>query len=218
MFYAPILFKTIGFGDNASLASAVITGTVNVIATFVSIFTVDKWGRKFLFLQGGSQMFVCQIVIGILIAIKFGTSGVADLSKGYSKLIVAFICVYVSGFAWSWGPLAGLVPSEIFPLQIRSVGQSINLSVNMFMTFAIAQAFISMLCHLKFGLFFFFAFWVLVMTIFIFFFLPETKNIPIEKMEFVWKNHWFWGKIVSDGDGDGDGGLEMENGRLKSLV
>lgn len=61
MFYAPVLFKTIGFGGDASLMSAVITGGVNVIATFVSIFSVDKLGRRFLFLQGGVQMFLCQV-------------------------------------------------------------------------------------------------------------------------------------------------------------
>ncbi|XP_047309493.1 sugar carrier protein C-like [Impatiens glandulifera] len=61
MFYAPVLFKTIGFGDDASLMSAVITGLVNVFATVVSIYGVDKWGRRFLFLEGGTQMFICQV-------------------------------------------------------------------------------------------------------------------------------------------------------------
>lgn len=61
MFYAPVLFKTLGFGDNAALMSAVITGLVNCIATLVSIVTVDRLGRRFLFLEGGTQMFLCQV-------------------------------------------------------------------------------------------------------------------------------------------------------------
>lgn len=63
MFYAPVLFKTIGFGNDASLMSAVITGVVNVGATVVSIYGVDKWGRRFLFLEGGIQMLICQVSI-----------------------------------------------------------------------------------------------------------------------------------------------------------
>lgn len=63
MFYAPVLFNTIGFGDDASLMSAVITGIVNVGATLVSIYGVDKWGRRFLFLEGGVQMLICQVNI-----------------------------------------------------------------------------------------------------------------------------------------------------------
>ncbi|KAJ3696064.1 hypothetical protein LUZ60_001441 [Juncus effusus] len=213
-FYAPILFKTLGFGSNASLMSAVITGLVNVFATLVSIFTVDKLGRRKLFLQGGAQMLISQILVGTLIAIKFGTSGVANIHKVYAAFIVFFICIYVAGFAWSWGPLGWLVPSEIFPLEIRSAGQSINVSVNMLFTFAIAQAFLAMLCHLKFGLFYFFAGWVVIMTIFIAFFLPETKNVPIEEMVLVWKGHWFWGKYIADEDVH-VGRVEMSNGKAK---
>ncbi|XP_031492902.1 sugar transport protein MST3-like [Nymphaea colorata] len=206
MFYAPVLFKTIGFGSNASLVSAVITGGVNVVATLVSIYSVDKYGRRFLFLEGGIQMFICQVIIGIILGDKFGLSGKGTLSKSEADLVVFFICLYVSAFAWSWGPLGWLVPSEIFPLEIRSAGQSINVSVNLLFTFAIAQAFLAMLCHFKFGLFFFFAGWVLIMTTFIFFLLPETKNIPIEEMTLVWRKHWFWKRILPADEGE----VEME--------
>ncbi|KAK2972631.1 hypothetical protein RJ640_000591, partial [Escallonia rubra] len=198
MFYAPVLFKTLGFGDSASLMAAVITGLVNVFATLVSIFTVDKFGRRALFLEGGAQMLICQIAVGCVIASVFGVTGEGTFSKSLGNVTVFLICVYVAAFAWSWGPLGWLVPSEIFPLEIRSAGQSINVSVNMFFTFIIAQIFLTMLCHLKFGLFFFFGGFVLIMTTFIFFFLPETKGVPIEEMNRVWKAHWFWGKYIPD--------------------
>ncbi|CAL5411144.1 unnamed protein product [Camellia sinensis] len=210
MFYAPVLFKTIGFGSNASLMSAVITGGVNVLATLVSIYGVDKWGRRFLFLEGGTQMLLCQIAVAACIGAKFGVQGNAgDLPKWYAIVVVLFICIYVAGFAWSWGPLGWLVPSEIFPLEIRSAAQSINVSVNMIFTFAVAQAFLTMLCHLKFGLFIFFAFFVVVMTIFVFFFLPETKNIPIEEMVVIWKEHWFWSRFITEVDYPANGAIEM---------
>ncbi|KAI8000334.1 Sugar carrier protein C [Camellia lanceoleosa] len=210
MFYAPVLFKTIGFGSNASLMSAVITGGVNVLATLVSIYGVDKWGRRFLFLEGGTQMLLCQIAVAACIGAKFGVNGTpGDLPKWYAIVVVLFICIYVAGFAWSWGPLGWLVPSEIFPLEIRSAAQSINVSVNMIFTFAVAQVFLTMLCHLKFGLFIFFAFFVVVMTIFVFFFLPETKNIPIEEMVIIWKEHWFWSRFVTEVDYPANGAIEM---------
>ncbi|XP_064975152.1 sugar transport protein MST8-like isoform X2 [Musa acuminata AAA Group] len=198
MFYAPVLFKTLGFGDDASLMSAVITGLVNVVATFVSIITVDKVGRRALFLQGGVQMVISQILVGTLIGIKFGANGQGEITKTYAVLVVVCICVFVTAFAWSWGPLGWLVPSEIFPLEIRSAAQSINVSVNMLFTFVVAQIFLPLLCHLRFGLFYFFAAWEVAMTIFIALFLPETKNMPIEEMALVWKEHWFWSRFVND--------------------
>nr|AWW16526.1 sugar transporter 1 [Ipomoea pes-caprae] len=220
MFYAPVLFTTIGFKDDAALMSAVITGGVNVLATLVSIYYVDKLGRRFLFLEGGTQMLICQIAVAICIALKFGINGTpGDLPKWYAVVVVIFICTYVAGFAWSWGPLGWLVPSEIFPLEIRSAAQSINVSVNMIFTFVVAQVFLTMLCHLKFGLFIFFAFFVVLMTIFVYFFLPETKNIPIEEMVIVWKEHWFWSRFMTEvdypgaaGKGSFNGGVEMGKG------
>ncbi|KAL6195584.1 hypothetical protein ACLB2K_031202 [Fragaria x ananassa] len=161
MFYAPGLFNTIGFGSDASLISAVITGSVDVIATGVSMYGVDKWGRRKLFLEGGTQMLICQIVVAVCIGAKFGLDGnVGNLPAWYAIVVVTFICTYVAAFAWSWGPLGWLVPSEIFPLEIRSAAQSINVSVNMIFTFVVAQVFLTMLCHLKFGLFFFFTFFM----------------------------------------------------------
>ncbi|KAJ1400140.1 Sugar/inositol transporter [Sesbania bispinosa] len=202
MFYAPVLFKTLGFGDEASLISAVISGGVNVVATLVSIVSVDKFGRRILFLEGGVQMFLSQMAVGAMIAWKFGVSGEGSFTKGEANLLLFFICTYVAAFAWSWGPLGWLVPSEICSLEVRSAGQAINVAVNMLFTFFIAQVFLAMLCHLKFGLFFFFAGFVVVMTIFIALFLPETKNVPIEEMSKVWKSHWFWTKVVPDENTD----------------
>ncbi|XP_065866292.1 sugar carrier protein C-like, partial [Euphorbia lathyris] len=197
MFYAPVLFKSLGFGDSASLLSAVITGAVNFVATLVSMWVTDKHGRRVLFLEGGLQMFIFQGLLAGFIGYKFGLSGVvSDLPVGYAVLIVVFICFFVAGFAWSWGPLGWLVPSEIFPLEIRSAAQSIVSAVNMLFTFLIAQLFLFLLCKLKFGLFILFAFFVAIMTAFIYWFLPETKNIPIEEMSQIWINHWYWKRFV----------------------
>ncbi|KAL4602302.1 hypothetical protein ACB092_10G043200 [Castanea dentata] len=174
-FYASVLFKTISFGSSASLMSAVITGTgtVNALATLV-----DKWGLgKDSFPSGGAQMFTCQ--------------NLGELPTWYAYGLVFFICVYIAGFAWSWGPLGWLVPSEIFPLEVHSTTQSINVSVNMIFTFGVAQVFTLMLCYLKF---IFFAVWVLIMSFFIFKYLPEIKGVPIEEMPIVWQNHLLWGK------------------------
>ncbi|MCH1922484.1 MFS transporter, partial [Shewanella sp. A3A] len=58
MFYAPVLFNTLGFKTDASLYSAVITGAVNVLSTLVSVYSVDRVGRRMLLLEAGVQMFL----------------------------------------------------------------------------------------------------------------------------------------------------------------
>ncbi|KAL7611861.1 hexose carrier protein HEX6 [Lactuca sativa] len=197
-FYAPILFRTIGFGESASLMSAVVTGLVGLSMTFLSLLIVDRVGRRTIFTIGGVQMFVSQMLVGAIMAAKLGDHG--GLSKGYGFSVLILICTYVAGFGLSWGPLGWLIPSEIFPLEIRSAGQSITVAVGFLFTFIVAQTFLAMLCHMKSGTFFFFGGWVAVMTVFVYFFLPETKNVPIEKMDRIWKKHWFWKKYVGKED------------------
>ncbi|KAF3955497.1 hypothetical protein ACB098_12G108300 [Castanea mollissima] len=198
-FYAPILFRTIGLGESASLLSAVMTGIVGTVSTFISMLVVDKFGRRALFTVGGIQMFISQVLIGAIMAAQLGDHG--GLDKGSAYLVLILICVYVAGFGWSWGPLGWLVPSEIFPLEIRSAGQSITVAVSFLFTFIVAQTFLAMLCHFKAGIFFFFGGWVVVMTVFVYLFLPETKNMPIEQMDKVWREHWFWKRMVGEVSG-----------------
>lgn len=138
-----------------------------------------------------------QVVIASVLATKFG-HGVM-LSKGYGILLVIMTCLFVAAYGWSWGPLGWLVPSEIFPLETRSAGQSIVVCVNMFFTAAIAQCFLASLCHLKYGIFLLFVCLIIIMSLFIYFLLPETKQVPLEEMHFLWEQHWFWKRIVPSG-------------------
>lgn len=204
LFYAPVLFQSLGFEGNASLYSSALTGAVLAGSTLISIATVDRLGRRPLLISGGIQMITCQVIVAIILGVKFGTTG--ELTKGYSILVVTVICLFVLAFGWSWGPLGWTVPSEIFPLETRSAGQSITVSVNLFFTFIIAQSFLALLCHLKYGIFLFFAGWITVMTIFVYLFLPETKGVPIEEMIFMWRKHWFWKNIMPAEESDRDNG------------
>ncbi|MCL7051388.1 hypothetical protein MKW94_019556 [Papaver nudicaule] len=203
MFYAPVLFQTVGFKNDASLLSSVIIGLVNVLSTLVSIKTVDKFGRRALLLQACCQMFITQTIIGIILLADLKATG--SLVHVQAIVVVLLVCLFVMSFAWSWGPLGLLIPSETFPLETRTTGFAFAVSSNMFFTFVIAQAFLSMMCHMRATIFFFFAAWILIMGLFVVFFLPETKNVPIDDMiERVWKQHWFWKKYM-DCDHDENG-------------
>ena len=110
------------------------------------------------------------------------------------------IGVYVAGYSWSWGPMTWLVPTEVFPLEIRAAGQSVTVASGFVFTIFIAQGFLAMLCRMRAWLFFFFAGWIVVMTGFVYLFLPETKGMPIEQVGKVWREHWFWGRVVGVDD------------------
>jgi len=122
---------------------------------------------------------------------------VSVLPKGYAIVVVMCICVIIR-ICMSLGHISWMLPSEIFSLEVRFSAPNINVSVNMICTFAIAQIFTTMLCHMKFVLFIFSAFFVVVITAFICKLLPETKEFELKKCKLYWRsilievNSWKW--------------------------
>ncbi|KAK8970576.1 Sugar transport protein 14 [Platanthera guangdongensis] len=112
LFYAPVIFQSLGFGSGAALYSSIITGSMLVVGAIVSMLLVDRMGRRFLFMEAGIQMIISNVIVAVTLALEFGRGVV--LSKGISVLLVVSICAFVAAFGWSWGPLGWLVPTEIF--------------------------------------------------------------------------------------------------------
>lgn len=139
-------------------------------------------------------MSILQVLVGIILRYNLGQHN--DLSKGLGIFVVVLICVFVSAFAWSWGPILWLIPSEIFPMEVRSAGQSLAIATNLVFTFAIGQSLLTMLCVFEYGLFFFFAGWVFLMTVFVGLLMPETKGVPIEDIAPLFRNHWIWKRLI----------------------
>ncbi|KAH7511961.1 sugar transport protein 14 [Ziziphus jujuba] len=196
LFYAPVIFQSLGFGSGASLYSSIFTSGALLVGAFISMSFVDKFGRRKFFLEAGTEMICCMIALAITLALKFGEG--ETLSKGIGVFLVIVICIFVLGYGRSWGPLAWLVASEIFPLETRSAGQSTVVCVNLLFTALIAQCFLASLCHLKYGIFLVFGGLIFLMSCFVYFLLPETKQVPIEEIYLLWEKHWFWKRFVTE--------------------
>ncbi|CAD6256493.1 unnamed protein product [Miscanthus lutarioriparius] len=181
-FYAPVLLRTVGMGESLALLSTVVTVVIYTASTVLFMFVIDRcWSLS-------------EVLIGAVMAAKLGDEG--GMARGYAAALFVLMGVYVAGYSWSWGPMTWLVPTEVFPLEIRSAGQSITVASGFVFTIFIAQGFLTMLCRMRAWLFFFFAGWIVVMTGFVYLFLPETKGMPIEQIGKVWREHWFWGRVV----------------------
>ena len=195
MFYVPVLFKSLGSGADAALLNTVIIGCVNVVSTLVAIFSVDRLGRRFWFLEGGIQMCTSMIIVACVLGAGF-SGGNTVLPEAMSIGVLVVICVFVAAFAWLWGPLGWLVPSEIHPLSTRTAGMSIAVSTNFLFSFVIGQTFVSMLCAMEWGVFLFFAEWVVIMSAFVYLLVVETRHVPVERVPLLFARHHLWRKMM----------------------
>jgi sugar porter (SP) family MFS transporter len=121
-YFGTTFFQQLGTIQNAFIIS-LITTLVNVLSTPISFWTIERFGRRFLLLYGAVGMIVCQFIVAIIGTIKQGD----DVA---TKVMIAFICIYVFFFASTWGPGAWVVIGEVFPLQIRSRGVALSTASN----------------------------------------------------------------------------------------
>jgi SP family sugar porter-like MFS transporter len=113
--YAEEVFSAAGYGVSDILFNILLTGSVNLVFTFVAISTVDKWGRKTLMLFGAAGLAFIYILMAIAYFMHI---------KGIMLLILVVIAIAV--YAMSLAPVTWVILSEIFPNKIR--GQAMALA------------------------------------------------------------------------------------------
>jgi MFS family permease len=135
---------------------------------------------------------LCKVAVSWILAEHLGKHNAVTMDRSYAMAVLVLMCLYTFSLGLSWDSLKWVILSEIHPVETRSVGQAISMTIAFILYFVQAQVFTTLLCNLKFGIFLFFAGWVLAMTAFITVFLPETKGVPLEAMRAVWARHWYW--------------------------
>ena len=185
IYYAPTIFKSAGFDSNitAIYATAGI-GIINFLMTIVAIYFTDRLGRKPLLYFGLTGVMLSLFALGTSFAF-------ADVLGSYQKWVaVGSLVTYIIFFAMSLGPVGWIIVSEVFPLKIRGISMSICTVSNFAFNFFVVASF-PVLLHRIGGAwtFWIFGFVSILCIIFVYFFVPETKGISLEKIEENWVNN-----------------------------
>tara|TARA_R110000868_G_scaffold76774_5_gene220522 strand:- start:5471 stop:6844 length:1374 start_codon:yes stop_codon:yes gene_type:complete len=179
IYYAPEIFKNIGFGTDSALQQTVIIGFVNTVFTFVAIYFIDRMGRRTLLLWGLSGMVIC----------LFGTGVVFYFGYSSSLWTLIFILGFIASFASSLGPIPWVIMSEIFPTKIRGMAMSFATMTLWLGVVAITQFTPIMLDNLGGA----YTFWIFManavfLLVFVYKRVPETKGRTLEEIEKSWNN------------------------------
>lgn len=185
MYYSTFIFEVAGFGGGgASELNSLVIGLVNVGTTIVAIRLVRNFPRRTLLLVGTAGMVISLVLAGTALLLHSIVSTSGTSLSGWVTLI--FVITYVTCFAFSLGPLAWVVISEIFPLGIRGRAAALATSANWFANFAIALSFPVIVggSQLRLAVAFFgYALIGVVSFLFIAHFVPETRGRTLEQIE-----------------------------------
>jgi sugar porter (SP) family MFS transporter len=178
IYFGPKIFSLAGVSnDKGAILLQLLITSLNVAATVVGLFFVDRVGRKPLLYAGVSGMTISLF----LLAGAFARQDAFGPTLG--PVVIGCLSLYITCYAFSMGPIAWILASEVFPLPIRGRGiaaASLSFSVA---NFLVAQTFLPLVnragSSATFGTYGFFC---IVTLVFVRFVVPETKGIELESI------------------------------------
>ncbi|MFT4855865.1 MAG: sugar porter (SP) family MFS transporter [Algoriphagus sp.] len=173
IYYAADIFQAAGYNLKQMMLNIVVIGGVMVLSVFITLFTVDRFGRKKLLLIGTGAMAMIYTLIGYSFQVDQG-----------GWLIVLLVLTNVMFYSFTLAPLLWVVLSEIFPTRIRGAAISIGALAHWVGNFTLTYSFPTIKENLGWAN----NFWLYGLICFIgfvviYFILPETKGKSLEQLE-----------------------------------
>lgn len=173
IYYASDIFQAAGYNLKEMMLNIVVIGSVMVLSVFITLFTVDRLGRKTLLLVGTSSM-----------AIIYGLIGYCFYASYNGVVIVLLVLANVMFYSFTLAPLLWVVLSEIFPNRIRGAAMSIAALAHWVGNFTLTYTFPAIKENLGWAN----NFWLYALICGVGFVvllkvLPETKGKTLEEIE-----------------------------------
>ncbi|KAF8007907.1 hypothetical protein BT93_K1796 [Corymbia citriodora subsp. variegata] len=186
VYYSPEIFKDAGMKGNSNLlAATVAVGVTKTVFILVAIFLIDKLGRKPLLYICTIGMTVCLFGVGVSLSL---------LKAGAPPLLaILSVCGNVAFFSVGIGPIAWVLPSEIYPLRYRAQASALGVACNRLCSGIISVSFLSVSRTITVaGTFFLFAVMSAASVAFVYVLVPETKGRSLEQIESLFQNPSDW--------------------------
>ncbi|KIX00602.1 uncharacterized protein Z518_09667 [Rhinocladiella mackenziei CBS 650.93] len=187
-YYSPRIFETLGIqGTSTKLFATGFYGVAKTLGMLLfSFFFVEKVGRRKGLILGA---FIGSLPMWYIGGYVFEADPATAASQGEVHQTgwgyLAMVCVYLYGFIYcaTWQGITWVYCSEIFPLDIRMLCVAITTADQWLWSFVISRTTPYMITSLGYGTYMFFGSLMILMGIWAFFFIPETKGLTLEDMD-----------------------------------
>ncbi|KAK6835213.1 hypothetical protein RU639_002326 [Aspergillus parasiticus] len=182
VYYAPTFFEALGQSSETSL---ILSGMVNIcqlVGGIPILMYLDRVGRRKMAIIGGVIMAIPHLIMAGLMN-RYSNDWPSHKAIGW--FCVALIYAYALAYAVSYGPLAWVLPAEVFPNSKRAKGVGAATAMNWLANFIIGVVVPEMLIKLGWGTFLFFGLFCVAAAIFSFLFVPETSGKSLEQIAVV---------------------------------
>lgn len=173
IYYASDIFQAAGFNLQEMMVQIVAIGLVMLLSVFVTIFTVEKLGRRKILLVATLSM-----------AVVYGLIGGGFYTGNTGTTVVVLMLVNVMLYSLSLAPLFWVVLSEIYPNRIRGAAMSIGATAHWLANFMLTFSFPTIKETIGWANnFWLYGLICLIGFVVLYFYLPETKGKTLEDIE-----------------------------------
>lgn len=181
-YYAPKIFHEAGFTNpHIAMFATILVTSVNLLASIVSLWLIDKYGRRPLLITGITGMIISLFTVSLVFSFP---------SSNLSILVILALMLFVSSFAIGFAAISWVINSEIYPHEIRGRAVGISTLVNWICNYMVSVSFLSLINN--FGTsatFFLYGTIAICSLVFVIKKAPETKGKTLlEIQEFFSKN------------------------------
>jgi sugar porter (SP) family MFS transporter len=178
LYYGPQIFSLAGISsDKSAIFATFLVAITNVLATVIALVLVDRAGRKPLLYAGLGGMTAALFVLGVCFH--------KQAALGSSMGMIATVCLmfFITCYAFSMGPIAWILVSEVFPLRVRGRGVAASTLAFGTSNFLVSLTFLSLIkgagTSLTFAIYGVFC---ILTLIFVRYVIPETKGRELESI------------------------------------
>ncbi|KAJ5451823.1 Major facilitator superfamily domain general substrate transporter [Penicillium cf. griseofulvum] len=134
-YYGTTIFN--GAGIKNSYVTQMILGGVNFGTTFLGLYLIEHYGRRRSLIAGALWMFVCFMVFASVGHFSLDRED-PERTKSAGVVMVVFACLFILGFASTWGPMVWSIIAELYPSQYRARAMSLATASNWLWNFLLA--------------------------------------------------------------------------------
>ncbi|MDU0354129.1 sugar porter family MFS transporter [Paraglaciecola aquimarina] len=183
-YYGAVLWQAVGFSEGDALLINVISGAVSIAACVITMYLIDKVGRK-PFLMIGSIGMAVTLSTMVYAFLNAGVDASGNLELGeFGTVALIAANAYVFFFNLSWGPIMWVMLGEMFPNQIRGSGLAVAGVAQWVTNFIITMTFPILLAGVGLaGAYGLYSLCAIISVFFVAKFVYETKGKELEDMQ-----------------------------------
>jgi len=179
-YYGTTIFQSVGL-PNAYVTAMILSG-VNFGTTFPGLYIVEKYGRRPSLIVGGLWMFMCFMVFSSLGHFALDRED-PQSTQGIGYAMIVFACLFIAGFAMTWGPIIWAVVGEIYPSRYRAKCMGLATASNWTFNFLISffTPYITGAIDYRYG--YIFAACCFTGAVVVYFFVCESHGRTLEEID-----------------------------------